>query len=205
MDNLTFMGKDEEGSSIYNATIKDALNKRILIINQEIDDDIIENYIYQIIRWNIEDQHLPVENRTKIKLLINSPGGDCIVGFSLVDVIKNSKTPIVAIGFGLVASMAYHIYISCYERYAFENTVLLQHDGEISVSNSTSKVKDTMKFFDQMEVRTKNHVLSCTSMSEEEYDRHYEQEWYFYADEEGKKYNCVDGIIGKDVNFEDIL
>ena len=204
MDFLTSLEKENE-DTIYNATLKDAIEKRILILNQEIDDDIIENYIYQIIRWNIEDKDIPVEKRKSIKIMVNSPGGDCVVGFSFVDVIKNSKTPIIAIGFGLVASMAYHIFIGCPKRYAFNNTVLLQHDGEISVSNSSSKVKDTMRFFDNMETRTKKHVLENTSISEEEYDKHYETEWYFYADEDGIKYNCVDGIIGTDILLEDIL
>lgn len=203
MDFLTLT--EDDNNSLYTATIKDALEKRILIINQDIDSDIIEDYIYQIIRWNIEDKDIPSEKRQPIKLFINCNGGDCITGFSLVDVIKNSKTPVIGIGFGLVASMAYHIYISCGTRYAFADTILLMHDGEITISNSTSKARDTMAFFNNMEERTKKHVLAHTSITEEFYDKHYDQEFYMYADQQGKELGCVDYVIGIDCDLDTIL
>ncbi len=190
--------------SLYENVIKDGLNKRILIFNQEVTDDIIEDYSYYIIKWNMEDKNIPTEKRKKITILINSPGGDCITGFNMVDIISNSKTPVVAIGMGLVASMAYHLFIGCHERYAFENTVFLQHDGDMEISNSSSKFKDTVKFFNSMEERTKQYVLEHTKIESEYYDKVYGVELYMYSDQ-AKKLGCVDGIIGEDISLEDIL
>lgn len=190
-------------SDYYEKNIEDALKKRILILNCEIDESILENVALHIIQWNIEDDGLPVEKRKKIKLLISSPGGDCFSGFSLIDVVRNSKTPIVAIGFGLVASMAYYLFIACKERIAFSNTILLLHDGEMSVSNSTSKAKDTMRFLNHMEERTKQLVIKYTKITEEFYDEHYDQEYFMYADEEGVEMGIVDKIIGKDISFDE--
>lgn len=83
--------------------------------------------------------------------------------------------------------------------------VLLMHDGEVTISNSTSKARDTMTFFNNMEERTKKHVLSCTTMTEEFYDKHYDQEFFMYADEQGKELGCVDCVIGVDCDLDAIL
>lgn len=202
-DILTSLGLGE--TDFYAEIIKENLDDRILVFNDDVSDCVIENYILYILKWNREDKDLPVEKRKPITIYINSPGGDAISGFNMVNVILASATPIKGIVFGMAASMGYHIFLACHERYAFKDSILLQHDGQIRISNSTSKAKDTMKFFENMEERTKAYVLSRTNMDEEFYDAHYDQEYYMYANEEAKRLGCVDYIIGEDCNLDDIL
>lgn len=202
-DILTSLGIGE--TDFYAEIIKENLDDRILVFNDDVSDCVIENYILYILKWNREDKDLPVEKRKPITIYINSPGGDAISGFNMVNVILASATPIKGIVFGMAASMGYHIFLACHERYAFKDSILLQHDGQIRISNSTSKAKDTMKFFENMEERTKAYVLSRTNMDEEFYDAHYDQEYYMYANEEAKRLGCVDYIIGEDCNLDDIL
>ena len=190
--------------SLYEETIRDWLDNRTLIINEQIDDDVIESFILFILKWNREDRHVPVDERTPIKIYVNCPGGDLVVAMNLCDAIMNSKTPITGVGFGLVASAAFHIFISCHKRLAFQNTVFLMHDGSVSVSSSGSKAKDTMKFYDRIDERVKAHVISHTEMSEEFYDDHYDQELYLYADE-AKELGVIDEIVGvDDTDIDDI-
>lgn len=191
-------------NDLYTEIIKDNLDNRVLVLNEDVTESLLENYILHILKWNREDRDLPVDKRQPITIYINSPGGSSIDGFNLVDVIMASSTPIKGVCFGLAASMGYHILLSCHERVAFKNSVLLQHDGEITVSNTSSKAKDTMKFFDSMEQRTKQYVLSRTKMTEEFYDRVYEQEYWMYA-QEAKELGCIDKIIGEDMELIDIL
>lgn len=190
------------GDDLYLEMIKENLEQRILIINDEITESVVEDYILYILKWNKEDKHVPIEERTPITIYINSVGGSVIDGGSLIDVIEVSTTPIRAVVYGLAASMAFRIFICCNERIAFKNSVLLMHDGEISISNSTNKAKDTMRFVDAMEERTKQFVLRHTSMDEDFYDKHYDQEFYMFANGEGRTYGCVDKIIGEDVSIE---
>lgn len=197
---LPVVGSDD----LYIEIIKDNLENRVLVLNEDINEGLLENYILHILKWNREDRDIPVEKRKVITIYINSPGGSNFDGFSLVDVIMASKTKIRGVCFGLAASMGYHILLACHERIAFKNSILLQHDGEITVSNTSSKAKDTMKFFDSMEVRTKNYVLSRTKMTEEFYDKVYEQEYWMYA-QEARDLGCVDLIIGEDIELVDIL
>lgn len=184
--------------------MRENLDKRTLIINDEINENVVEDYVLYILKWNKEDQNLPVENRQVITLYINSPGGNAFDGNSLVDVIQSSTTPVRAVCLGMAASMAFHIFIACQERIAFKNSTLLMHDGSIQISNSTRKAQDTMKFFDELEERTKTHVLNCTKMTEEYYSSHYDQELYLFADQ-AKELGCVDKIVGEDVDLDYIL
>ena len=200
-DIMTLLGGNDD---LYTEIIKENLEQRTLVLNDEINDAILENYILYIIKWNREDQDLPVDKRKPITIYINSPGGSSMDGFNLCDVIMQSKTPVRGICFALAASMGYHIYLACHDRIAWKNSIFLQHDGEVCVSNSRSKAKDTMKFFDSMEERTKQYVLERTKMTEEFYDKIYEQEYWMYADE-AKELGVVDKIIGLDCMIEDIL
>lgn len=200
---LTAFGMGDD--SLTAQIIKENLEKRVLVFNEEVDERVVENYVLYILKWNEEDKDIPISKRQPIKIYISSPGGSVFDGELLIDVIVASKTPIKGIAFGLVASMAYRIFLACHVRYAFKNTVLLQHDGEIAINNSRGKAKDTMEFFNSMEERTKQFVLSRTTMSEEFYDEMYNKECYMYANKEGKEYGCVDKIIGEDCELEEIF
>lgn len=190
--------------SFYEDMMQSFYMERILFINQDIDDSIIEDCIAYIFKWNLEDKGLQPKDRKPIKIYLNSNGGDSIVGMQLVDVIKMSITPITIVGMSLVASAAFHIYIAGHNRICFDNTIFLMHDGAVNIANSTSKAKDTMKFIEELEERAKEHVLSCTKMDKEFYDNHYDVEFFLYANK-AQELGIVDKIIGKDCTLNDIF
>ena len=196
------MGSD---NSLYEEIIRENLNDRGIVLNGGIDASVLEDVVLRIMKFNKEDRMLPKERRKPIKLYINSAGGEVFAGNALISAIESSTTPVHGICLGYAASTAYNIYICCHERIAFPGSILLQHDGEIGVQNSTNKAKQTMKFFDTMEERTKQHVLKYTSMTEEFYDEIQDQEYWMYADDQGKKLGCVDKIIGQDCTLDYIL
>lgn len=186
--------------------LDDLRASRVMVLNTNIEKSVLERYILWILKWNSEDEAdgIPVEKRRPIYIYINSPGGNTIDGLNLADTIKLSKTPVIGVCFGMAASMGYHILISCHKRYVFPNSVLLQHDGEVLLQNSTSKARDTMKFFDSMEERIKKHVLENTGIDEEMYQKIYKQEYYMFP-EEAKSLCCIDYIIGQDCDLTEIL
>lgn len=180
------------------------LQNRILIFNQDVDSRVIEDAVAWIIQWNIEDICLSKKDRKPITIFIHSWGGDMFSAGSLMDAIQTSETPIRTIGLGFIASAAYLIYLSADERYAFRNSIFLQHDGEIDLANSSGKAKDTMAFFDGMNERTKQYVLERTTMDEKTYDKNENREFYMYA-EKAKDYGVVHKIIGEDISLKQIL
>jgi len=85
-----------------------------------------------------------------------------------------------------------------------KNSTFLQHEGELEISNSTSKFKNTINFYDNMEERFKQNVLKYTNMTEDYYDSIYTTEFWLYADE-AKELGIVDKIIGVDCKIDEIL
>lgn len=200
----TFSFMEEMGTGVYDELMKYYTDKRVLIVNKDIDNSVIESYAIRILRWNDEDKNIPSDKRQPITILIHSCGGDLFSTLFLIDIIKQSKTPIHTVGMGLVASAAYYIYINGHDRLAFENTVFLQHDGTISIADSNSKVKDFMAFNDLMEDRIKESILTQTKIDSDFYDKTFDKEYYFFADK-GKELGVVDKIIGQDVELADIF
>ena len=191
-------------SDTYDELYREFLNKRILVFNEEVDDNMVENVVMYILKWNMDDVDIPVEKRKPIKILFSSVGGDTFVAQNVADVILQSETPVIGIGLSLVASACYHVFLACHERVGFKNTIYLQHDGTISISNSSKKARDTMNFFENMENENKKFVLDRTKMTGEFYDSIFEQEYYMYSTE-AKELGVVDKIIGIDCTLDEVL
>jgi len=180
------------------------LQNRIIVFDNLVDEAAIRDVSAWILQWNMEDTYLAKKDRAPITLIIHSCGGDMYVAGNIMDIIKASETPVRAIGLGLIASASYLIYLAAHERYAFTNSIFLQHDGGIDLSNSNNKAKDTMKFFDLMNDRIKQFILDNTIMTEEQYDSNIDREWYMYADQ-AKELGIVHKIIGEDITLKQIF
>ena len=203
MDLKSVLGTTEN-NTFFDEVIQSYYEDRTLFINQDIDECIIEDCIIFILKWNQDDKGLSQKDRKPIKIYLNSNGGDSVVAMQLVDVIKMSITPITIVGLSLIASAAFHIFIAGHDRVCFENSIFLMHDGAISINNSTSKARDTMKFIEELEERAKKHVLEKTHMDENFYDNHYDVEFFMYADK-AKDLGVVDKIIGTDCTIDYIF
>lgn len=85
IEELLFEIDKEDG--VYDEIVKNHLNDRRVIINQEITDDLLENVCLMILKWNSEDKNLPTKSRKKIYIYINSDGGDCVLGTQILSAI----------------------------------------------------------------------------------------------------------------------
>jgi len=194
----------------YNYTLDDSffledLENRHLYINGKINSSVIENVVYYIIRYNMEDTNKPVENRKPIILYINSIGGEVVSGFSVIDAIQTSKTPVYTVNLGECSSMAFLIYIAGNKRYAMPHSQFLLHDGETGGIDSTAKLKDRIEFeAGELADEIRNYVLSCTKIDKRTYDKKYRFEWYFLPNE-AHELGVVDYIIGKNCSLDEII
>lgn len=193
-----------EDDDIFNTVIKENLNERRIILNDSVSDDVIENIIMMIIKWNLDDKDLPIKKRKKIIVFINSDGGEVLSGSQILSSIITSKTPVITIGLSKCASMASYILAAGHTRYCYNNTVVLYHDGQTGYVSSSNKGKDIQKFYDKLEERMTKFMIEHTNMSAEFLEGIKDREYYMFADEV-KERGIVDGIIGVDVELEDIL
>ena len=172
--------------------------------NLNIDDGVIENVCLMIMKWNKDDKYLPEDERQPIYIYINSDGGEMIAGSQVLSSITTSTTPVITVGFGKCASMASYILAAGHERYCFENTVVLYHDGQTGYVSSSNKGKDIQKFYDNLDVRMTKFMVEHTNMTEDFLEEIKDREYYMFADE-AKEKGIVDKIIGVDCDLEEIL
>lgn len=178
---------------------------RHLFLNCGVDNDIIESIVYHILRYNMLDRDIPIEQRKPIYLYINSPGGDLVSCFSLIDAIIASKTPVFTVNIGECSSAGFLIFIAGAKRYTMPHSQFLLHDGETGAIDSMSKVKDKLEFdLNQLIPMMKQFVLDRTKIEKKHYERNFRAEWYFLADD-AIKFGIADYIVGRDCGIEDIL
>ena len=189
--------EDLTKSVVYYASdeqFRDLLKERKILINENIDDWVIDDIVMNIFKWNKEDKDIPIEERQPIRIYISTLGGAVDCGFSLIDAIKLSKTPVYTINIGDEYSMGFLIGLAGHKRYTLPNATFLLHDGSTEVVNSMSKVSDTAKFYSEMEERIKKYVLENSKLTSKMYNKKYGNEWYMYP-EEAIKYGFVDEIV----------
>lgn len=204
MDSVVLGALTNSTPTIYDEVQRDLNEQRVLMINEAIDDCVIDNYITFILQWNIEDKDLPAGKRKPIRMFINSPGGTVSSADALIGAMLSSKTPIYTIGMGQVASAAYLIYLAGEKRYSLPHTSYLQHEGEMSIANSTTKAKDTMEFMTTSDEEVKDFIVSRTNIDPDIYDKNFEREWWMTTTM-AQELGVVQKVIGKDASIDEVL
>lgn len=171
------------------------LNRREILINQEIDDGIVE-WTQEIIEWNREDNGIDVSKRTPIKIFINSNGGSLNAIMELITLCNLSKTPVIAIGMGKCYSAGGLLLMGVPKgnRYILSTTEALVHDGSTGSMGDTGKVLDDLEYTKKTEESTKKFILDHTNISSELYDKNYRRNWWLDSNEI-IQYGLADHVI----------
>lgn len=180
------------------------LENRIFYLDDMVTSDIFREITMFIIKANIQDAGIPTEERMPIKLVINSPGGSVLDGMGLIDAIKSSATPVFGIVVGYAFSMAFNILCACDFRAATANSSFLCHDGSTGLYDSSTKLRDTMKFYDKLDERLDKMIASKTKLTMKELETRKREENFWFSDE-AKDLGIIDAIIGDDISFADIF
>lgn len=120
-----------EKNHIYYYT--DVSQESCLDLNRKIND-----LNKELLKYSIEYDCPP----PNIYLHINSPGGDLLSAFSTVDVIKNSRIPIISIVEGSAASAATIISMVCHKRYISPSSFMLIHQLSSENCGKYEELKD---------------------------------------------------------------
>lgn len=180
------------------------LKQRKLFLNVDVEQVSVADIVKHIMQYNKEDKGIEPNKRQPILLYITSNGGEVDSGFELIDIIKNSKTPVYTINLGYQYSMGFLIGLAGHKRFATQNAKFLMHDGSNFVYNSGAKAQDQMEFQKKVEERIKQYIISRSMLTNEEYDSKLRVEWYLFANE-AKDKGFVDYIIGEDCDIDEII
>lgn len=172
---------------------------RILWIEGEINDGLFE-LSKMIIRYNMEDRNIPVEERKPIKIFINSPGGDLDSTLSFIGLMNISKTPIWTIDACWAYSAAGLILMAGHKRYALPNTECLIHSGSGQLGGSYEQTTEQMKNYKYLVDKMRDFILSKTKIDQKLFKKNSQKDWYIYDDE-----MLTLGIVDEIINDLDIL
>ena len=121
---------------------------RDLLISDKVSDSSVGKIIEQIFEINEDDnkkEDLYKDwKRDPIYLFINTFGGSVYDGLALVDVIKQSKTPVYTVSIGACMSMGLWIWLAGDKRLVGENATLMFHDISTYIHAKTETVKQEL-------------------------------------------------------------
>ena len=175
------------------------LKHRTFWISDELNDDLMYELSHYIIKWNREDKDIPEMDRKPIYLLINCQGGDLDAYASICSMIELSKTPVIGVAMGLVASAASLIYLSCHARFALKSSYFILHKGSAALSGDFDNIMNSIDDYKREVEKMANHILEHSNYTREEVESHIGRDWYIRAPEALEK-GLVDQII-TDINI----
>ena len=174
--------------------LNNALNRHLHL--GEIDTAIADSFESYIKFFNKldDEENVPVEEREPIKIYLDSGGGDLMATFTIIDAIKLSKTPVWTINIGMAYSGGFFVFLAGHKRLCYKNASFLFHEGSTGTFGDANKFNNWADFYKRVLKRLKEHTLECTKITEEEYERHVKDDWWFLA-EDAIEYGVCDGIV----------
>lgn len=176
--------------------LNSCLTRKLII--REIDEftgSSIGQYI-QFYNELDEQNKIPVEERIPIKIYLDSPGGDMSSTFTAIDSIRMSKTPVWTINVGMSYSGGFFIFIAGHKRFAYNLSSFLFHEGATMAGGDAGKFRNYTDFYKKQLEKLKNLTLDYTKITNEQYEKHINDDWWIDATE-ALELGICDEIIDK--------
>ena len=122
----------------------------VYAFDQPVSDTSVKKCINTLTAWSRD------EPACEITLYINSPGGDIIAGFSLIDFLVDLRANghhIRTVALGMAASMSAVILQAGDERVMGSNAILLIHEGSLGAIGSFGEVEDRVRLIEKLHTR----------------------------------------------------
>jgi len=187
------MGKKKKSVVRYDDKYYDEiLNKnRLIYLYDDIDDASAELVNKKLVAMHLRKKKKPVT------IEINSPGGYCTQGFSIVDTIKrlkNSGTPVYTIITGNACSMGSIISVVGSKRFITENAYYMMHPMAGGANDYFPYVLDRVEFMKTLNNKLIKIYEDNTNVPEVLIQKCRNGEVWLNA-EECLKYGVVDKIL----------
>jgi len=173
---------------------------RVFWVTTEINDSLLD-LVKMIIKCNKEDNGKPIEERTPIKVFIDSPGGDVCALWTTIKAIEISKTPVYTINYCTAYSAAADLLASGHKRYALPGTSVMVHSGSCMFGGTMEQAENMKKHFDKLGKKVTDYFLAHTKIDPRVYKKKAPNDWYF-DEEEALENGVIDEIV---MNLEELF
>lgn len=136
----------------------------IIYLSGPIQEGTAEGVCKQIIEYNIKG------DVNQIQMVINSPGGACAAGFSIIDIMEWSRIPIYTTGIGMIASMGLLVFMTGERgrRVVTPRTSILSHRFSAFSFGTHSQLIAGRKEEDLEHDRIVQHYLTYSNMASQD-------------------------------------
>jgi ATP-dependent Clp protease protease subunit len=170
---------------------------RIFWVDGEIGDSLLD-LVKMIIKSNKEDKDKPVEERTPIKVFIDSPGGDVCALWTTIKAIEISKTPVYTINYCTAFSAAADLLASGHKRFALPGTSIMVHSGSCMFGGTMEQAENMKKHFDKLGKKVTDYFLAHTKVDPKTFKKKAPGDWYM-DEEDALENGLIDEIV---TNFD---
>lgn len=118
-------------------------------------------------------------------LYINSPGGDVMAGFEVINYIKSLQErskQIICIGHNAM-SMAFAIFQYCTQRYILYSSTLMQHQMSLQVKGKLYDINSRMNYLNSIEHTINQAQATRLNMTLDTFTQLIQNDWWLYADD----------------------
>lgn len=161
-------------------------------------DEITSSNTSDAIEFILKKCLMPPKVRPKhLTLIINSPGGDTVSAFALIDIMQGSSIPIHTLGLGQISSAGLCIFMagSKGHRTITPNTSILSHQFTWGSEGKEHELLAVVKEYKLTSKRLINHYKNCTGLSEKRIKEILMPSSDVYLDaDEAVAYNIADNV-----------
>ncbi len=154
-------------------------------LSDNIDNVSIGKAVYSLLYLLQEDDKKEATEknftREPIKIYINSYGGSVYDMWALIDVLRNSKTPIHTYCTGYAMSAACSIFLAGHKRFISKHATLLYHQMSCWRNGKYQDLVEGRKEMDYLQDTIEKYMLERTKITEKELQRIRENKIDFYV------------------------
>ena len=164
---------------------------RQLNIFAPIYGNAVDSWIDMLEHWERRDPGEPIVIR------INSPGGDVLDGFALLDTILRLKRKghhITTHGIGMIASMATILMQAGDERVLDANAWFMIHEISAGARGKTSEIEDELKFIGKLQDRLLDLLAERSTLTKTQIKRRWKKTDDWMSAEEALSLGFVDRV-----------
>lgn len=166
---------------------------RIYYIDKAIDDTALD-LVKFIIKCNREDGDKPADERKRILIMIDSPGGSVEVLGAILGAIKISKTPVWTCCYCTAYSAAADLLACGHKRFMLPMTSAMFHAGSATYSGSQNEIDKAKKFFDSVGKRINDEVI-CHANFDNKTIKRMKTDDVYMTEDDALSYGVIDEIV----------
>lgn len=197
MSDLIFQDK-----TIEDMKINAALKYRKIYIDDEITAESMfkANYLVDRIIYLDDKVNIPIDKRSPIEIIINSPGGIIYYGLQLISIIESAKEmgyKIITTVQSIAMSMGFMILICGSERRALRHSRIMCHQPSSgSWYQELEKNQRDNKETELLWIKMKDIIIKYTNITDDQLENIKDRcfDWFMWP-EEALELNIIDTII----------